>query len=84
MVAAAGGKPSLLLARPKQRDNFFTADFGDDFFASNRENSRLGFRSALTRSYPIGSASLKSTYGFDFTAVHLPYGPGDPAIVQGQ
>jgi len=51
----------------KQRDNFFTADFGDDFFASNRENSRLGFRSALTRSYPIGSGSLKTTYGFDFT-----------------
>ncbi|WP_373487506.1 TonB-dependent receptor [Blastomonas sp.] len=51
----------------KQRDNFFSADFGNDFFASNRENSRFGFRSALTRSYLLGSGSFKTTYGFDFT-----------------
>ncbi len=51
----------------KQRDNFFTAADGNDFFASNRENSRLGFRSALTRSYGLGNARLKTTYGFDFT-----------------
>lgn len=51
----------------RQRDNFFTAADGNDFFASNRENSRLGFRSALTRSYGIGNARLKTTYGFDFT-----------------
>lgn len=51
----------------KQRDNFFTAADGNDFFASNRENSRLGFRSALTRSYGLGNARLKTSYGFDFT-----------------
>lgn len=51
----------------RQRDNFFTAADGNDFFASNRENSRLGFRSALTRSYGLGNARLKTTYGFDFT-----------------
>lgn len=51
----------------KQRDNFYTAADGNDFFASNRENSRIGFRSALTRSYAIGQSNLKTTYGFDFT-----------------
>jgi iron complex outermembrane recepter protein len=51
----------------KQRDNFFDASFGDDFFSSNRENSRLGLRSALVRNYDIGSARLKTSYGFDFT-----------------
>lgn len=51
----------------KQRDNFFSAEFGNDFFASNRENSRLGIRSALVRSYGLGGAKLKTSYGFDFT-----------------
>lgn len=51
----------------KQRDNFFTASGGNDFFASNRENNRIGFRSALTRSYALGDGSIKTTYGFDFT-----------------
>lgn len=51
----------------KQRDNFFTDADGNDFFASNRENSRIGLRSALTRSYAIGQSNLKTTYGFDFT-----------------
>ncbi|NJO33302.1 MAG: TonB-dependent receptor [Rhodospirillales bacterium] len=51
----------------RQRDNFFSTDFGDDFFASDRENSRLGFRSAFVRSYDIGTARLKTSYGFDFT-----------------
>jgi iron complex outermembrane recepter protein len=51
----------------KQRDNFFTADSGNDFFASNRENNRLGLRSAFFRSYDIGQSSLKTSYGFDFT-----------------
>jgi iron complex outermembrane recepter protein len=51
----------------KQRDNFFDASFGDDFFSSNRENSRLGLRSALVRNYDIGSARLKTSYGFDLT-----------------
>jgi len=51
----------------RQRDNFFDAAEGDFFFATNRENSRLGFRSALVRSYGIGAAELKTSYGFDFT-----------------
>jgi iron complex outermembrane recepter protein len=52
----------------KQRDNFFDVSFGDDFFASNRENSRLGFRSAATREYAFGpSMVLKTTYGIDYT-----------------
>lgn len=55
----------------KQRDNFFSAADGDDFFASNRVNGRLGVRSALVRSYDIGSAKLKTSYGFDFTRNHF-------------
>lgn len=51
----------------KQRDNFFSAASGNDFFASNRENSRSGVRSALVRSYDLGGAKLKTSYGFDFT-----------------
>jgi iron complex outermembrane receptor protein len=51
----------------RQRDNFFSSELGDDFFASNRENSRIGVRSALVRSYDIGPARLKTSYGFDFT-----------------
>jgi iron complex outermembrane recepter protein len=55
----------------KQRDNFFTAAGGDDFFASNRVNGRLGVRSAFVRSYDIGSTKLKTSYGFDFTRNHF-------------
>jgi iron complex outermembrane recepter protein len=51
----------------KQRDNFFFDGFGDDFFASNRANSRFGFRSALVRDYDLGGATLKTSYGFDYT-----------------
>lgn len=50
-----------------QRDNFFSDEFGDDFFASNRANSRIGLRSTLVRSYDVGGASLKTSYGMDFT-----------------
>ncbi|MFA9199933.1 MAG: TonB-dependent receptor [Cypionkella sp.] len=50
-----------------QRDNFFSAEFGDDFFASNRENSRIGLRSALARSYRLGGGLLRTSYGLDFT-----------------
>ncbi len=55
----------------KQRDNFFTASDGDDFFASNRVNGRLGVRSAFVRSYAIGQAKVKTSYGFDFTRNHF-------------
>lgn len=51
----------------KQRDNFYDAASGNDFFASNRENRRLGLRTALVRSYDLGAAKLKTSYGFDFT-----------------
>ncbi|RNJ62025.1 MAG: TonB-dependent receptor [Porphyrobacter sp. IPPAS B-1204] len=51
-----------------QRDNFFDIAFGgDSFFASNRENSRLGLRSTFVRSYDLGGGSLKTSYGLDFT-----------------
>jgi iron complex outermembrane recepter protein len=50
-----------------QRDNFFDIAFGNDFFASNRENSRLGLRSTFVRSYTVGEAQLKTSYGIDFT-----------------
>lgn len=50
-----------------QRDNFFDVGFGDDFFASNRENSRLGLRSTLVRSYAIGGSALRTSYGLDYT-----------------
>lgn len=50
-----------------QRDNFFDASFGNDFFASNRENSRLGLRSTFVRDYALGGASLKTSYGLDYT-----------------
>lgn len=50
-----------------QRDNFFSEAFGNDFFASNRENSRFGVRSTLVRSYDIGTSTLKTSYGADYT-----------------
>jgi len=50
-----------------QRDNFFDVAFGDDFFASNRENSRFGLRSTFVRSYDLGGGSLKTSYGLDYT-----------------
>jgi hypothetical protein len=52
----------------KQRDNFFTAGGGDDFFASNRRNERLGFRSTAVRDFGLSDAvALKASYGFDYT-----------------
>jgi len=52
----------------KQRDNFFHVDFGgNDFFASDRENSRIGTRSTLVRSYTWEPVTFKTSYGFDFT-----------------
>ena len=52
-----------------QRDNFFDAAFGDDFFASNRENSRQGLRSTFVRSYDIGTSQLKTSYGMDYNQI---------------
>lgn len=50
-----------------QRDNFFDVAFGNDFFASNRENSRLGLRSTFVRDYAVAGGRLKTSYGLDFT-----------------
>ena len=50
-----------------QRDNFYSDEFGNDFFASNRENSRLGLRSAFARAYGVGGGELRTSYGLDFT-----------------
>lgn len=63
-----------------QRDNFFDVAFGgDSFFASNRENSRLGLRSTFVRSYELGGASLKTSYGLDFTRNEFQRFTVDPA-----
>jgi iron complex outermembrane receptor protein len=51
----------------RQRDNFFRASFGDDFLASDSENERLGFRSALTKRAQVQGADLVLSYGFDYT-----------------
>jgi iron complex outermembrane receptor protein len=62
-----------------QRDNFFDIAFGNDFFASNRENSRLGLRSTFVRSYDLGGGSLKTSYGIDFTRNDFKRFTVDPA-----
>lgn len=62
-----------------QRDNFFDAAFGDDFFASNRRNSRLGLRSTFVRAYDLGGAALKTSYGLDFTRNDFQRFTVDPA-----
>jgi len=51
----------------RQRDNFFSAESGDDFFASDRENARLGLRTTLVRSDRLGEVALKTSYGVDWT-----------------
>lgn len=53
--------------RIKQRDNFFSAEFGDDFFATNRQNTRIGLRSALVRRYRLRTSELVTSYGLDYT-----------------
>lgn len=52
--------------RRRQRDNFFSDAGGDFFFATDREEDRIGFRSTLIRSYDIGQAELKTSYGLDY------------------
>lgn len=52
----------------KQRDNFFDAALGDDFFASNRRNERFGFRSAAVRDHALSEdVTLRTSFGFDYT-----------------
>lgn len=51
----------------RQRDNFFSVAFGDDFFASNSDNERLGFRSTLVKRASLPGADVVFSYGFDYT-----------------
>lgn len=51
----------------RQRDNFFSVAFGNDFFASDSDNERLGFRSALVKRAQVSGAELVLSYGFDWT-----------------
>ena len=51
----------------KQRDNFFFIDFGNDFFASDFEDGRLGLRSTLVKRFNLGSTEIVGSYGFDYT-----------------
>ncbi|MEQ9446296.1 MAG: TonB-dependent receptor plug domain-containing protein, partial [Rhodospirillaceae bacterium] len=50
-----------------QRENFFSAADGDSFFASDRENQRIGLRSTLVRRYNLSGGELTTSYGADFT-----------------
>ena len=51
----------------RQRDNFFSLNFGNDFFASDSHHERLGFRSALVKKATLGTVDIVASYGFDFT-----------------
>jgi iron complex outermembrane recepter protein len=51
----------------RQRDNFYTAAIGNDFFASDSDNERFGLRSTLVKRATVSGAELVVSYGFDFT-----------------
>lgn len=51
----------------RQRDNFFDASFGNDFFASDSYHDRFGFRSTLVKKARLGSVELIGSYGFDYS-----------------
>lgn len=51
----------------RQRDNFFSLAFGNDFFASDSDNERQGFRSTLVKRLQSGGADLALSYGLDWT-----------------
>lgn len=51
----------------RQRDNFFFDGFGNDFFASDSDNERQGFRSTLVKRMDAGGAAVVLSYGFDWT-----------------
>lgn len=52
----------------RQRDNFFDVNFGgNDFFASNSDHDRFGFRSTLVKSAHFGDVEFVGSYGFDYT-----------------
>jgi len=51
----------------RQRDNFFDGEAGNDFFASDSEHDRFGFRSTLVKKATLGSIDVVGSYGFDYT-----------------
>mgnify|MGYP003575555581 CR=1 FL=1 len=51
----------------RQRDNFFDASFGNDFFASDSYHDRLGFRSTLVKKANLGAVEFVGSYGFDYS-----------------
>ena len=62
-----------------QRDNFFSAEFGNDFFASDYEDGRTGFRSTLVKRFDAGPARIVASYGFDYTSNRVFRPTVDPA-----
>jgi iron complex outermembrane receptor protein len=69
--------------RFRQRANFQDANAGEpDFFSDDRENSTLGTRLALARSFALGGADLRIEYGVDWRRdrlLRLQLDPEDPA-----
>lgn len=64
----------------RQRDNFYFDGFGNDFFATNRQNKRFGFRGSASRDWQLGGeAKLSTTYGFDYTSNSFYRATVDPA-----
>lgn len=51
----------------RQRDNFFDLEFGNDFFASDSDHDRFGFRSTLVKKANLGAVEFVGSYGFDYT-----------------
>jgi iron complex outermembrane recepter protein len=52
----------------RQRDNFFDVNFGgNDFFASDSDHDRFGFRSTLVKNANFGNVEFVGSYGFDYT-----------------
>ena len=52
----------------RQRDNFFDVNFGgNDFFASDSDHDRFGFRSTLVKKANLGAVEFVGSYGFDYT-----------------
>lgn len=67
----------------RQRDNFYDANFGGDFFfASNTENGRVGLRSTLVKRFQLGRQAATLSYGFDYTRNRFYRPTVDPAADQ--
>lgn len=54
--------------RYRQRDNFYDVNFGgNDFFATDTENERIGLRSTLVKRFELAAMPTTVSYGFDYT-----------------